>query len=583
MPANSTEPVSPNAGGDRSNPKDLEAAGQGITLVAASPQPTPQDQPDGNGSEGMSQRHQERSRSRTSGARTWISRTAEVGPGFSERDVQGQSEKDSRERLREESRSGSRNRTRTRGRNGERSRGNSRSRGKPGGVRPRESSRDASREKPREAKLTTYRERNRNRSGDRGLDEDRSRDRSHGRPKGPSPSRGDRHWDRSRSPDAGGDQVSDDLRGSRELSERKNRGPYDQRWDSAKEAPGSNVWPAIASVPPPPPPVPLPPPVASKTVKDSNANGAALKVPELPDVPLPAMTKVVVSVPISLRVRHSSTMSELRSSLSSKGFKVDQGSFHTKGSAARVDDQTKIEDLADIRLIFSPESQLLPWQRRVALMTMQKMAVAKRVFGGGGWKGPGDAAKSIFYKTGLCNVFMNNQGRCLRGDNCVFAHGQSELRSRPMGILPRPAGNIPMRITSKDATDDKADTFAVDEQETIRRAERARRFAARPASFEAEEAEKAKLAQDAGSPDPAMLPSPQDMPETAISSHMEAQIADYIMEMEQQFLSSFIPQGFADGPVDDDGFDQGLCADDGYGPVVGAIFVDEVLPDANSN
>jgi hypothetical protein len=52
--------------------------------------------------------------------------------------------------------------------------------------------------------------------------------------------------------------------------------------------------------------------------------------------------------------------------------------------------------------------------------------LADRLNGGGGR--PGGSTSSPFYKTRLCEKFM--QGQCTFGDKCHFAHGEADLRTR---------------------------------------------------------------------------------------------------------------------------------------------------------
>jgi len=101
--------------------------------------------------------------------------------------------------------------------------------------------------------------------------------------------------------------------------------------------------------------------------------------------------------------------------------------------------------------------------------------------------------------------------------------------------------------------------FTVDPEEERRRAERAKRFAARPASFEIDEqAAASPAAAGGGASSPAAeaagmatagVGASGPMAGTAPDS-LEDQIADYILEMEQQFLSSLLPGGPGEETVD---------------------------------
>mmetsp|Transcript_15044 Transcript_15044/g.48215 ORF Transcript_15044/g.48215 Transcript_15044/m.48215 type:complete len:797 (+) Transcript_15044:317-2707(+) len=330
--------------------------------------------------------------------------------------------------------------------------------------------------------------------------------------------------------------------------------------------------------------------------------------PHLPGCPLPAVTKVIVSVPVKVRAHAASTLADLRKNLLLKGCKVATGVFHCRGITDVIEDDTRIQDLPDMRLIITPEPDLKPWQRRVGHAKIQQMVAARGVFNVGSGQGgsmsfEAVAARHPLYKTKLCNMWFSKGGRCPRGLRCVFAHGPGELRQRGQGfqVLPgmvRPPGSFPQRpgfagmmpnlgngpvgtmavgqpgVVAPEPTLE----FTVDEEEEKRRAERAKRFAARPASFEAEEAEQARKAvakEDGEEGDDAanelgdetagaetnassssvcsgdfVFPPPPGIP---LGINLEAQIADYITEMEQQFLNGFGASGEEGGEGADGG------------------------------
>jgi hypothetical protein len=55
--------------------------------------------------------------------------------------------------------------------------------------------------------------------------------------------------------------------------------------------------------------------------------------------------------------------------------------------------------------------------------------------GGGPGRRPGGALeRNENYKTTLCNHWLSNKGLCPFGDDCVFAHGEAELRKHPLAI-----------------------------------------------------------------------------------------------------------------------------------------------------
>jgi len=102
--------------------------------------------------------------------------------------------------------------------------------------------------------------------------------------------------------------------------------------------------------------------------------------------------------------------------------------------------------------------------------------------------------------------------------------------------------------------------FTVDKEEERRRAERAKRFAPRAASFEAKEAP--PQAEKDESPEEPDI----DEVDPEVGLLNEEQIAEYLMEMQQQFL----PTDSADGGFDMDLGDfqdgQGGCQQDASEP-----------------
>jgi len=358
--------------------------------------------------------------------------------------------------------------------------------------------------------------------------------------------------------------------------------------------------------PPPPPAGPPPPPPAGRPLGfpfgaiNSSLVGPAM--PPVPTVPLPSMTKIIVTVPLRLRVDDGKSLGDLRMMLLKKGFLVKDGAWHARGDPEALDDDQAIKDLPDTRLVFNLETDLQPWRMCLAHRISQQL-LAARGFGPAGAlpAAPGMpmtfeavAARHPLYKTKLCNGWGAQQvagaARCVRGARCVYAHGPGELRPRPqvtgplMGGMLRPflhpqgmmfggamrppamPGQSPPGTVSAPGTVMPGSTepvaapaapevvFTVDPEEERRRAERARRFAARPASFEqaaaadagdapASTAANAAGAGAGGAGETGVEGPGADGADGAAASSLEDRIADYIMDIEQQFLSSWMPEG----------------------------------------
>lgn len=396
---------------------------------------------------------------------------------------------------------------------------------------------------------------------------------------------------------------------------------------------------------PSPPGGPLPPPPGRPPFGFGAAPPGALwapAVPHVPAVPLPAVTRILVTVPVRLRIGQEQRVGDLRQQLLAKGFCVREGSFHAKGDPETLADSTAVKDLPDTRLLFNPDPSLRPWQLCAAHRVAQQLTAARGPGPGGLFPGgtPGMpmsfeamAARHPLYKTKLCNGWVQQGvGRCVRGARCVYAHGPGELRPRPQvsgpvmggmlrpflqppGMLPvglmrpllpgavppgalaaaaasghalgaavpgageplprcatAPGAALPVAgeplpalgtggpLAATAATKAPEVVYTVDPEEERRRAERARRFAMRPASFE--QGEKAPADAEAGAepagagpagagagsggaPEPEAEPGADgaggDAPDI-----LEEEIADYILEIQQQFLSSFMPGGPGD-------------------------------------
>jgi len=318
--------------------------------------------------------------------------------------------------------------------------------------------------------------------------------------------------------------------------------------------------PDRAELPPPPRPIELPrepPPV----------------LPKVPEAAMPATTKVLVSVPIKLRVGTGQKLVEIREKLLAAGCHVKHGSFRAKGEPDAIDEQTIVSNLPDMRLIFSPEQELLPWQLCLAHRTTQRLAAACTRNNEVKMTLEVMIARNPFYKTKMCFSWVQSGGRCIRGARCVYAHGNEELRQPAAGALDKlmanrqiTAGalkNMSSRMmpgnsatpggansAKRGANNDEPEVvFTVDEDEARKRAERAKRFAPRTrASFETEETEKS--AEDAKPGEDSALNSAGDSNavnftgmdgDGALADGLEDQITDYLLEMEQQFMSSILP------------------------------------------
>lgn len=258
-------------------------------------------------------------------------------------------------------------------------------------------------------------------------------------------------------------------------------------------------------------------------------------MPLVPAIPVPARTKVVVTVPVKMKVPPQASLQDVRNKLIAAGIPVEssKGSFHCRGEPEVVDDAV-VGDLKDTRLAFFPEPDLQPWQLCAAHRACERL-VQQRL--GQNWA----AARHPFFKTRLCNNWVQ-QGGCLRGARCVYAHGPGELQRAqvPPGFMPRPPGpSQPGGVKMPPPVKVPEVVFTVDKEEERRRAERAKRFAPRAASFEAKEAPPAQKSEDVS---PEEVDIDEVDPEVGFIN--EEQIAEYLMEMQQQLLNS-----------DDGGFD----------------------------
>lgn len=64
----------------------------------------------------------------------------------------------------------------------------------------------------------------------------------------------------------------------------------------------------------------------------------------------------------------------------------------------------------------------------------QSMAGAGGMTGSNGWSPPTPAVDPTRYKLAVCEFFQ--EGRCLKGSSCTYAHGEHELRSPPSRVPP---------------------------------------------------------------------------------------------------------------------------------------------------
>ncbi|CAE8635284.1 unnamed protein product [Polarella glacialis] len=288
------------------------------------------------------------------------------------------------------------------------------------------------------------------------------------------------------------------------------------------------------------------------------------RMPPPPSMQLPGITKVIVTVPIKLRVSSKATLGEVRRKLLGAGCRVaeGQGKFHCQGDPEAADESKPVAELSDARLVFFPEQDLEPWQLCAAQRALQQMVLGNAPsspFAGRGTFSMETVSRQPLYKTRHCNAWMQT-GFCTRGAGCVYAHGQAELRMRPQVPLAaaRLLGMIGMRPTLPPppplapAKKVPEVVFTVSTAEEKRRAERAKRFAPRVASFEVEKEADTPAPKEADtSAPPASEPGPEaDGPEAMEvddfvdhSAFNEEQIADYLLEMQQQVLSSLMPPG----------------------------------------
>lgn len=274
-------------------------------------------------------------------------------------------------------------------------------------------------------------------------------------------------------------------------------------------------------------------------------------MPSIPQVPLPATKRILVTVPVVVRADNKATLGEVRRKLLIAGCKVGvrDGAFHSRGSSEVLDDDTPIGELPDTRLIFFPETDLKPWEVCAAHRATHQLVQA-RAFGRAGPASIEAAARHPFYKTRHCNSWLQS-GQCVHGARCVFAHGPSDLRSRPQFPLALMQQSMASRGPQKPAEPVKEVIFTVDKEEERRRAERAKRFAPRVASFEVEEAA-AKAEEAAAAATEVVNEGYDDFDDFAALSMdagwNEEHIADYLLEMQQDFLNSFMPPELEEEP-----------------------------------
>lgn len=420
------------------------------------------------------------------------------------------------------------------------------------------------------------------------------------------------------------------------------------------------ISPAGVGLPFPPmpnaPPQAARPPFSGHALLAQMSQPGALLPPTLPPVLIPEQTRVIVTVPIKIRASANLSLADLRKMLAARGMHSHQGQFHCKGDPEALEESACLHDLPDTRLLLSSEPDLKPWQLALVQRTAQQLIAARAAAGSGPVPFEAVLAQNPFYKTKLCNLWAQTAGRCIRGVRCLYAHGPAELRARPqvnaatfgalrpflaphMGHMPghmppppgglRPPGMLPRGMpgipgmlgvpgvpgvpglgtapgvpgpppglppSARPPAPEPEVRFTFNEEEEKKRAERAKRFAPRLASFELEEreaaaaesstsaaaAEEAKaeappveqaeqalpppagMPPSAGVPPPAGLPLPPEMPLDLdfgaegmpagfgeALSFGEDQIADYLLAMQQQFLSSLLP-----GEDDNEGMEE---------------------------
>lgn len=302
-------------------------------------------------------------------------------------------------------------------------------------------------------------------------------------------------------------------------------------------------------------------------------------VPPLPQAPLPERTRVIVTVPVIVRMHVDQKLSDLRAQLLSGGCHVQNGSFHVRGGPEALDESMQVSDLPDMRLIINPDCKLQPWQLCLAHRRQKHEAPAQIP---GALPFGSALAQNPYYKTRMCIAWAKNSS-CAKEGRCVYAHGPSELRASVVGaflprlpsqfplgwrpgmpispafqpvlqggpprpVLPGPAVNrlsTPVAIV-RPAVPQRV--FTVDEAEEKRRAERALRFAPRQASFMFEEKEDEQQSGDAAAADKlgteaaleTSFAAESEALESADAPVSEDQISDYLNQMQQDFMGSLM-------------------------------------------
>merc|ERR1712232_513894 len=140
-----------------------------------------------------------------------------------------------------------------------------------------------------------------------------------------------------------------------------------------------------------------------------------------------------------MRVPVEHKLSDLKQQLLSVGCHVQNVTFYLKGEAQPVNENTQVCELDDMRILLAPEPRLTPWQLCLAHHTAQQLVAARalsNVMGGPAMSFEAMVSRNPFYKTEMCNAWVQNPGRCIRGMRCVYAHGPGEQRPAVVGALP---------------------------------------------------------------------------------------------------------------------------------------------------